>query len=633
MSLHFSSLKIICSRIRLKKGVTGAGWLFLFLFLTHHPYGMAEGGQEKQLFMAIQEPPAALMSRDLPHQAEIRRRYARVRFDLLQRLIKSDLPVPIELNLFGDLAFSLVKKQWKSHNNGLISIFGGLENVPMGNTILVVDGETLTGNIYAGKFVYEVRYLGDGVHVVRQVDPNLFPPEAPPQSLDMERSPPEQGMEGGKAGEMMEGSQEHEIIDLLVVYTEDAANATGNILAEIQLAVDETNLAYENSAITQSLRLVHTAEIDYLETGSVSVDMRRLQSPDDGYMDDVHSLRDSYGADVVSLFVENTTSSYIGYAYTMTSRFINDSFAAWAFSAVVRRFASTGYTLAHELGHNMGACHDHDYSCTCTGAYSFSHGYYESSGFWRTIMACSKMGSPPKIPYFSNPDVSYGGLPTGVPEGEPYKEADNARTLNNTAPIVSQFRVAQSIPPTVITGSATLINSRSATLNGTVNPNGLSTTFVFEYGTDTHYGNTTSAVSAGVGVSSIPMSMAVSGLMAETIYHFRGKGKNSAGTTYGNDQTFTTPTETIIYVTKGHCGDKTPCFATIEEAIAEVDNVATIRISGEIYDEAVILDEPKDLIFQGGWDATFTSKSSCTLLTGSIIIKNGKVTVENLVLQ
>ena len=95
----------------------------------------------------------------------------------------------------------------------------------------------------------------------------------------------------------------------------------------------------------------------------------------------------------------------------------------------------------------------------------------------------------------------------------------------------------------------------------------------------------------------------------------------------------TTAPETIIYVTQGDCGHKTPCFATIGEAIAEADNVATIKISGEVYDEAVILDEPKELIFLCGWDVGFTSNPSSTLLTGSLTIKDGKITVENLVLQ
>ena len=43
----------------------------------------------------------------------------------------------------------------------------------------------------------------------------------------------------------------------------------------------------------------------------------------------------------------------------------------------------------------------------------------------------------------------------------------------------------------VVTGFAALVTSNSATLNETVNPNGVSTECFFEYGTDTTYGPTT----------------------------------------------------------------------------------------------------------------------------------------------
>ena len=55
------------------------------------------------------------------------------------------------------------------------------------------------------------------------------------------------------------------------------------------------------SAITPRLNLVHAAEVSYVESGFYSLDLSRLQAPGDGYMDDVHPLRDTYGADAVVL--------------------------------------------------------------------------------------------------------------------------------------------------------------------------------------------------------------------------------------------------------------------------------------------------------------------------------------------
>jgi hypothetical protein len=55
-------------------------------------------------------------------------------------------------------------------------------------------------------------------------------------------------------------------------------------------------------------------------------------------------------------------------------------------------------------------------------------------------------------PYFSNPDVLFVGTPTGVPQGEP-NAADNARSINNAASTVANFRVSgDAAPPVIVAG-------------------------------------------------------------------------------------------------------------------------------------------------------------------------------------
>jgi len=93
--------------------------------------------------------------------------------------------------------------------------------------------------------------------------------------------------------------------------------------------------------------------------------------------------------------------------------------------------------------------------------------------------------------------------------------------------------------PAVTTNPATLIASFSATLNGTVNPHGLTTTVRFQYGTTTSYGHTT-ASQTKTGSTSQNVSASVSGLSASTTYHFRIVATNSHGTAFGADRTFTT---------------------------------------------------------------------------------------------
>jgi hypothetical protein len=94
-------------------------------------------------------------------------------------------------------------------------------------------------------------------------------------------------------------------------------------------------------------------------------------------------------------------------------------------------------------------------------------------------------------------------------------------------------------PPVVITNPATLIASFSATLNGSVDPHGLTTTVYFQYGTTSSYGHST-ATQSKTGNTYQNVAANISGLTASTTYHFRMVATNSAGTVYGADRTFTT---------------------------------------------------------------------------------------------
>jgi phosphodiesterase/alkaline phosphatase D-like protein len=105
-------------------------------------------------------------------------------------------------------------------------------------------------------------------------------------------------------------------------------------------------------------------------------------------------------------------------------------------------------------------------------------------------------------------------------------------------------------PPVVTTSPATLLGSFSATLNGSVDPHGLSTTVHFEYGTTTSYGQTT-ANQTKTGNTYQSVAASISGLAASTTYHFRIVAYNASGTTYGADWTFTTlsPTGAPVVIT------------------------------------------------------------------------------------
>jgi hypothetical protein len=97
--------------------------------------------------------------------------------------------------------------------------------------------------------------------------------------------------------------------------------------------------------------------------------------------------------------------------------------------------------------------------------------------------------------------------------------------------------------PGAVTGAATEIGARSATVAGTVRAKGQLTIYGFEYGTTSAYGSQTTPGSAGQGVAPVEVSQAISGLAPDTLYHYRLTATNDADTTVGDDQTFTTATE------------------------------------------------------------------------------------------
>ena len=96
--------------------------------------------------------------------------------------------------------------------------------------------------------------------------------------------------------------------------------------------------------------------------------------------------------------------------------------------------------------------------------------------------------------------------------------------------------------PAVSTNAASGVFSAGATLNGSVNPEGQSTTYKFDYGTSTSYGSSvpSPAGSAGSGTSTVNESATLNGLRPGTTYHYRIEATNATGTTDGPDQTFTT---------------------------------------------------------------------------------------------
>jgi hypothetical protein len=192
------------------------------------------------------------------------------------------------------------------------------------------------------------------------------------------------------------------------------------------------------------------------------------------------------------------------------------------------------------------------------------------------------------------------------------------------------------IAPT--TSAAYSITSTVATLNGSVNPGNEDTTVIFEFGRDTNYGITGTTVTANqspvsAGAGDTPVSAAITGLIPGTLYYFRVVATNSAGTTYGSDQTFTTSkADTTISVSSGAnpstYGNTVTFTATVTRVTGRLNPSGTV----DFKDGTATIASGRTLTTSGGLTtATFTIASrDLTPGTHSIIaVYNGDGSFNN----
>jgi hypothetical protein len=349
----------------------------------------------------------------------------------------------LTLNLFEDVVVRA--RMARAERQGKALVWAGeIEGEPVGDVVLAVVDGVLSGSAVWPGGAYRIRFDGTS-QVVEQLDPDQFSEEGcirevPGGGADVPAVP---------AASPVASPDDGSLVDVLVVYTPAARAAAGGSTAmqsQVALAIAETNTGYSNSGVFPRLRLAGAVEVSYVESGDISEDLNRVTAPSDGRLDGVHALRETYHADLVSLITETPGSPYCGVAWLMQGN--DPAFAPWAFSVVELGCMTGYYSFGHELGHNMGLNHARsDYSSLPTGAFSYSFGYKNPSHLFRTVMAYNCPVSCPRVLHFSNPNVTYGGKPTGVSETSG-SSAYNALSLNNTRVTVANWR--QSLPPASI---------------------------------------------------------------------------------------------------------------------------------------------------------------------------------------
>ncbi len=209
--------------------------------------------------------------------------------------------------------------------------------------------------------------------------------------------------------------------------------------------------------------------------------------------------------------------------------------------------------------------------------------------------------------------ISVGSNPYGVGVNSSTNRIYVANTDSNTVSVIED---SSSSPPTVTTSSATDVTSSSATLNGTVNANGLSTTAWFNYGIASGSYTGTSTTQSVSGSSDTSVSIYVSGLSSGTGYYYRLVAQNNAGVSYGSEKSFTTitsstpvptptPTTAIISDDFNDNSIDSSLWASWQGGSGQTITETNQRL--EIYFPANSADDPNESSFSAGY------MSVCTL--------------------
>jgi hypothetical protein len=312
--------------------------------------------------------------------------------------------------------------------------------------VLVENDGRLTGSVTAGDRLFRVEPTGagtadlvelDGTKIVRHTKEPVAPDILGPGKAALPS--------GARAASA--GGDDGSTIDVLVVHDTSAPSAVADIRATAQLSVDDYNARLDNAGIANGHeRLVAAVGLQHAANQSDwGGELTWLTSDAT-----VAKLRDQYKADLVQELIGSTSAGIIGIGWIGPSQ-------SHAHSVVKAYYAA--YGAAHEKGHNMGGRHNVEEDPSA-GAYPYGHGYC-GPGFYTTMSYQeSRCGTAAKI--FSTPNKTVNGAPAGNAS-----QADMARLLTTTAPVVAAFEQSGTVtPPPAQSWSASATVSPSATTVG-----------------------------------------------------------------------------------------------------------------------------------------------------------------------
>ncbi|MFT5700210.1 MAG: hypothetical protein ACI8ZB_003082 [Desulforhopalus sp.] len=373
----------------------------------------------------------------------------------------------ISLELFDDVQVQAIVTTSKYNVNGTVSTTARIKGSEYGRVFVAQSGNEVRAKIIIPEQnkIYSINFNPlDYQYYALELDPATEEPDdvgphryAPSRGTTESDKPKMQSEESASTGvSSLQAVATDEtvasvVVDILVVYTNQAFSEVGsltNMQNLIAIGMAMANDAHSNSSSGITFNLVHSEIINYTQSSSYDKGdyLDFITDTNDSVMDEVHAIRDNYGADFVSLMVGNgTASSGGGIAWILTN--LSGS-PAYAFS-VVDENVFDGYTPSHEIGHNMGLAHAADQTLqpgptggdigTDAAGWHWhpqvgETGYasimsYDYGGYYADGLGHVKVG------LFSDPNITHGGLKAGD-----IVLANNARVLRLLKNVYADYR-------------------------------------------------------------------------------------------------------------------------------------------------------------------------------------------------
>jgi peptidyl-Asp metalloendopeptidase len=346
----------------------------------------------------------------------------------------------VRLPLRNGKFITLVRREYVIEKDGSVSWRGVVEETGERAVLMLWNNSLLSGYVVYNGTVLSVESLGGGIQAMSEMDPSALPPDHPPSAARDSApvpipskpatpriAPPEPKVAPFPDAQRQALEAKIITIDLMVLYTRDVAKHYIRDPEEmLAFAVDEINETFRNSGLGNiSFRLVHSQLLDY--EGNVGEQFNHLYRLVDGVnpFENIKKLRNEKHADIVGLLIDNPNGCGLSTRVGAESE--------EAFFVVHHACATLTMSIAHEIGHILGARHDRLVDDN-NAPFAYAHGYVNGTK-WRTMMSYKEgCGGCPRIPYWSNPRIMYKGEPTGT------NASDNARVILEQAERVSKFR-------------------------------------------------------------------------------------------------------------------------------------------------------------------------------------------------